>query len=437
MRSKALDMIARHAGFAWLLVLVLAMNVRAEAQTETLRGHGGAIRAIALQSNADRLVSGGFDSAIILWDLKTASAVQVLRHHDSTVNALAALSEDCLASGGEDGRIAIWCGNGSDPKTILKGHTAPVAALLHVPSREMLVSASWDRTIRLWRLVDGAPAGQIEGHDGPVTGLAILPDEAIVSVGYDGQIKITPKAGPGAVMRLETPINAVVVARDGAILTAGGDGKIRIFDRDLNIANEVDLGAGPLNALALSPDGEMIATAGIRTQVTLLARRDLKVSGEILGPGLPVWALAFSHDGNELYSGGADRALRRWNPVSAAPSGRDIASAAPLDRITESEEGARIFRACRACHALTAGDHDRAGPSLHGIMGRKVASAPGYAYSAALKRLDVVWSQETIAKLFEIGPNAYLPGTKMPEQTISDPQARRALVDWLAKVTKP
>ena len=66
-------------------------------------------------------------------------------------------------------------------------------------------------------------------------------------------------------------------------------------------------------------------------------------------------------------------------------------------------------------------------------MGRRIAKAPGYVYSEALQRLDIEWSKETIARLFEIGPNAYLPGTKMPEQTISNAEDRKALVDWLAE----
>ena len=38
---------------------------------------------------------------------------------------------------------------------------------------------------------------------------------------------------------------------------------------------------------------------------------------------------------------------------------------------------------------------------------------------------------------FEVGPAAFTPGTKMPEQTITDPADRAALIDWLEKVTKP
>ena len=68
--------------------------------------------------------------------------------------------------------------------------------------------------------------------------------------------------------------------------------------------------------------------------------------------------------------------------------------------------------------------------------GFRIATAPGYAYSEAFRTMDIVWTKETVAKLFEIGPNAYTPGTKMPEQTISSAEDRQALVDWLEKVTK-
>ena len=42
--------------------------------------------------------------------------------------------------------------------------------------------------------------------------------------------------------------------------------------------------------------------------------------------------------------------------------------------------------------------------------------------------LDIVWTPETVARLFEIGPAAYTPGTKMPEQRIGSEADRAALV---------
>jgi cytochrome c len=98
------------------------------------------------------------------------------------------------------------------------------------------------------------------------------------------------------------------------------------------------------------------------------------------------------------------------------------------------DPGAAVFRACVACHTLTPDEGNKAGPTLSGIFGRKIASLPGYNFSPALKKLDIVWSPETVSKLFEIGPMAYTPGTKMPEQKIGA-EDRDALVQFLAKAT--
>src|SRR5262249_60994558 len=78
----------------------------------------------------------------------------------------------------------------------------------------------------------------------------------------------------------------------------------------------------------------------------------------------------------------------------------------------------------------------RAGPTLAGVFGRKIATLPGYNFSEALKKLTIVWTPETVAKLFEIGPAAYTPGTKMPEQRIGSAEDREALVKFLEKATK-
>jgi len=99
------------------------------------------------------------------------------------------------------------------------------------------------------------------------------------------------------------------------------------------------------------------------------------------------------------------------------------------------DRGAEVYRACIACHALGPEEGPKAGPSLHRVFGRRIASLPGYGYSDALKALDIVWTPETVAKLFEVGPMQYTPGTKMPEQTIGSPEDRAALVEFLGRAT--
>jgi cytochrome c len=84
---------------------------------------------------------------------------------------------------------------------------------------------------------------------------------------------------------------------------------------------------------------------------------------------------------------------------------------------------------------LSEKDAQRAGPTLAGLYGRRIASLPGYRFSDALKRMDIVWTAETVSKLFELGPNTYTPGTKMPEQRIGSAEDREALTDFLRRAT--
>ena len=133
----------------------------------------------------------------------------------------------------------------------------------------------------------------------------------------------------------------------------------------------------------------------------------------------------------------ADRVIRRWNALTGEHIGSVALSPAgdPLAAYT-GDHGAEVFRACVACHALTTDASARAGPTLAGLFGRRIASLPGYNFSAPLKQLDIVWTPETVAKLFELGPATYTPGTKMPEQRIASPEDREALVRFLEKATK-
>jgi cytochrome c len=128
--------------------------------------------------------------------------------------------------------------------------------------------------------------------------------------------------------------------------------------------------------------------------------------------------------------------VRRWDAATGEHIG-PVVMARPEDllAVVGAERGAEVFKACAACHTLTPDGGNRAGPSLHGVFGRRIASLPGYNFSDALKRLDIVWTAETIGKLFEVGPARYTPGTKMPEQTVSDAD-RAALVAFLEKATR-
>jgi cytochrome c len=129
--------------------------------------------------------------------------------------------------------------------------------------------------------------------------------------------------------------------------------------------------------------------------------------------------------------------VRRWNAETGEPIGTLVVGA-PDDPLAAyaDDPGAKVFRACVACHTLKANEGNKAGPSLWHIFGRKIASLPNYRYSDALAHMSIVWTPETVAKMFEVGPMTYTPGTKMPEQKIGSAEDRQALVEFLQKATR-
>jgi cytochrome c len=228
----------------------------------------------------------------------------------------------------------------------------------------------------------------------------------------------------------------VAVAPDGEIVTGGADGKLRFLTSEGQEGGGVQAGATPIVALAMSPDGTLIAAAGIGGVVTVIDRKARRIVRTLGDPGSPVWSVAFLPDNASLLTGGADGKIRRWSALTGGSIGSSL-QATPHDPLAAyaGDHGAEVFRACVACHTLSEKETQRAGPTLAGLYGRRIASLPGYRFSDALKGMDIVWTPETVSKLFELGPNIYTPGTKLPEQRIGSAEDRKALTDFLARAT--
>jgi cytochrome c len=338
-----------------------------------------------------------------------------------------------MATGGADAKIAIWTSGRQQPDQVLEGHRAPIVSLAVSPDGAKLASASWDHTVRVWSLTDGSQQ-VLEGHSQNVNGVAFTLDgQAVISVGYDLELRIWPLAGGTPdIITLPFPLNAIAVAPDGEIVTGAADGKVRFLTSGSKENGDAQAGPTPIVALAVSPDGALIAAAGIGG-VAIIDRKARTIARTLVGSA-PVWSVAFLPDNATLLTAGADGTIRRWSARTGDPIGSSLQGTQhdPLAAYA-GDHGAEVFRACVACHTLSERDAQRAGPTLAGLYGRRIASLAGYRFSDALKRMDIVWTPETVSKLFEIGPNAYTPGTKMPEQRIGSPEDRKALTDFLGR----
>src|SRR3954470_3902301 len=99
-----------------------------------------------------------------------------------------------------------------------------------------------------------------------------------------------------------------------------------------------------------------------------------------------------------------------------------LAAAAQAGAATQidARAGEALYTRCMGCHALA---YDRTGPHHCGLFGRRAGSVPGFAYSDAMKRSEIVWSAQTLER-FLANPTKTVPGTAMGYALVPDPKER-------------
>ena len=75
----------------------------------------------------------------------------------------------------------------------------------------------------------------------------------------------------------------------------------------------------------------------------------------------------------------------------------------------DAGHGKTVYQVCMGCHSI---DEDDVGPRHRGVVGRVAGTAPGYAYSPALKASQILWNQATLDRWLT-NPQALVPGAKM------------------------
>ena len=67
---------------------------------------------------------------------------------------------------------------------------------------------------------------------------------------------------------------------------------------------------------------------------------------------------------------------------------------------------------CQQCHRIGVGATNFYGPVLNGLIGRKAASVPGYKYSEALEKSDIVWNDDTLVEISEVSRGTRCPASR-------------------------
>ena len=423
------------------LAIVLAGPLHAEGEGfEALRGHGGPVMGTAVSADGTQALTASFDNSLGLWDLATGE-VRWLDGHEAAVKTVAFLPGGRAVSGGDDFTLRLW-NLDSGESTPLEGHTAQVKSVAVSPDGTLIASASWDRTIGLWDTVSGELLDRLEGHDGPVNDVAFAEGGAVLySASADGTIRlwdVATRQERRTVLRHGFGTTELL-SGDGWLAYGATDGGTRVIDPATDdVLADLTLERRPILAMAARRDGGEIAVGDGEGFVMVVRTDTWRIAHDYRATSTgPVWALAYSADGERLLMGGIEDSAYLW-PVGETGIGPVMTATERsfLKSPDEMSNGERQFqRKCSICHSLTEDGQRKAGPTLHGIFGRPAGALDGYTYSDTLDGSDIVWSDTTIDRLFDLGPDHYIPGSKMPMQRITRPEDRRDLIEWLKRNT--
>ncbi len=86
------------------------------------------------------------------------------------------------------------------------------------------------------------------------------------------------------------------------------------------------------------------------------------------------------------------------------------------------------FSQCAVCHSIDGSNGT--GPTLLRLIGRKSGAVPGFRYSRAMKRAEIIWDEATLDR-YLANPQELVPGNIMPFSGVADAQERADIIAYL------
>jgi len=263
---------------------------------------------------------------IRLWNLGARQLVASLGNESPASTGYACLSADgqflafLESDGSQPPKVVVWDVNRQVRRTELVGTNFPVLMpFAFVPGSPTVVvgrvtPTDGARSVALWNFQTGQVAATYAVSNDPFQRYGSL------------EFPFTP---------------------DGSGFLCGEmDGRVRILDsKTLELRGEFPAHENAVSAIALSPDGKVLATAQAQgsTHIKLWdfeARRPLDA---LVGHAACVTSLSFSPDGRLLASGSADHTLRIWDVATRRETRRLLGHRSEVTGVRFSPDGERLY----------------------------------------------------------------------------------------------
>jgi WD40 repeat protein len=285
-----------------------------------LEGHSDSIAApngLAFSPDGERLASASFDKTARIWAWRKGRLLQTLPGHTDGVKAVA-FSPDGkhLATAGADKQVILWDTASGQPIRAWRGHQNIVFGLAFSADGSQLLSAARDNTLRLWDVASGVSRRVYQGHQAGLWAVARQGDR-VYSAANDASLRRWRLATPEQwLWQTGGSPQAAAIVPDGRTLALGMEnGALRLYslpDGQLLAEQTKAHGSQALNRIAFSPDGSLLASAGMGGLAklwrleTVEGKPLLQPLHSLAGHRATVHAVAFSPDGRRLASAGYD-----------------------------------------------------------------------------------------------------------------------------------
>ncbi|KAJ7956126.1 WD40 repeat [Quillaja saponaria] len=251
-----------------------------------LPAHEGGCASIMFEYDSGKLITGGQDRTVKVWDTNTGSLSSTLSGCLGSVLDLTVTHDNrSVIAASSSNNLFVWDVNSGRIRHTLTGHTDKVCAVdVRKTSSRHVVSAAYDRTIKVWDLQKGYCINTI--------------------IFYSN-------------------CNAICFSMDGLTIFSGHvDGNLRLWNIQTGkLLSEVAAHSLAVTSISLSRNGNVVLTSGRDNLHNLFDVRSLEVCGTLRATGNRVasnWSRScISPDDNYVAAGSADGSVYIWSTSKA------------------------------------------------------------------------------------------------------------------------